>query len=213
MKRLILDFVLAAIFFAAMLYLFLPKMLHEVLGVVMFAAVVYHLRLNGNWFGNFLKGRQTASRIVMSLVDWLLIAAFLVVTVSGIALSNHLFRDFLPLWLHRSILLRQLHVAAPYAMLILIGLHIGFHWRGMAAKILPTLLRGKFGAILALLFAAVGVYGSFLDRVGNRLMMKHIFGTPATSLSPTAYAALIFGEIALYAVVGFWTMTFFRRKR
>ena len=89
----------------------------------------------------------------------------------------------------------QLHVALPYLMMILIGLHIGLdgklvRWKGEKWKI-----------ILAAVIIFAGVYGSFLNRVGDRILMKHIFATPATELPLPIFLLLLLSTILFYAVL------------
>ena len=50
----------------------------------------------------------------------------------------------------------------------------------------------------------IGVVASFLDQIGDRLLMKHIFGTYATQLPAAVYFLLVLGLIALYTAVGFF---------
>ncbi len=112
-------------------------------------------------------------------------------------MSNHLFKDMIPLELQRDIALHQHHVSLPYWMLVLMGLHAGLHWRSLKGRL------GKVCSIpLLLILAVIGIYGSIQNRLGDRIMMKHIFATPAAELPGAEYVLLLLGIFALYVLVG-----------
>lgn len=214
MKRILWDALMLSVFLAVMSFHFVPKMLHEVLGILFPLAVLFHLYRNRRWFATLRQGRWNIIRCLNALVNGLLIVCFLFVTVTGVCLSNHLFKDVVPLFLQRNIALHQLHVSLPFAMLILMGLHLGFHWQSWSQrleKILPWRkgsLLDRLGKIaMGLAFLGTGIYGSLQNRVGDRLLMKHIFATPATDLPGALYVLLLLGIFALYACIGSWLQT------
>ena len=142
-------------------------------------------------------------RIIGTVVDMLLLVVLLVVMGAGSGISNHLFKDIMPLDIQRSILIHQLHVSLPYALLILMGLHWGLHFKGWRARWhLPWPAFLPLKVVLAVLVAAGGIYGSFLDRVGDRLLMKHIFATPATGEPAVVYVGLLLAIMGLYIIIG-----------
>ena len=109
----------------------------------------------------------------------------------------------MPLNIQRSILIHQLHVSLPYALLILMGLHWGLHFKGWREKWhLPWPASCPVKVLLALLATAGGIYGSFLDRVGDRLLMKHIFATPATGEPAIVYVGLLLAIWGMYVILG-----------
>ncbi len=209
MKRIFLDILLLILFLAVMDFHALPKLLHEVLGVLFPLAVFLHLFLNRRWISALPSGKWTVRRCMSVSVNFLLIVCFLLVTVTGICLSNHLFKDMIPLVLQRNITLHQLHVSLPFAMLILMGLHLGFHWQGWKQRLLQFFHWEADSAayrwssrILAMVFLGLGIYGSMQNRLGNRLLMKHIFATPATDLPGMIYALLLLAVVLMYACLG-----------
>jgi len=142
-------------------------------------------------------------RIIGTVVDMLLLVVLLVMVGAGSGISNHLFKDIMPLDIQRIILIHQLHVSLPYALLILMGLHWGLHFKGWRERWhLPWPDSKCVKAVLALLVTAGGIYGSFLDRVGDRLLMKHIFATPATGEPAVVYVGLLLAIMGLYIIIG-----------
>lgn len=209
MKRIFLDLLMLALFLAVMSFHALPKLLHEVLGLLFPIGAVVHLFLNRRWFSALHSGKWDAMRCMGVSVNLLLMACLLLVAATGICLSNHLFKDMIPLALQRNVTIHQLHVSLPFAMLILMGIHLGLHWHGWKQRLLPLFHRQKNAAVcqwgsrlMVLALIVVGVYGSFQNRVGDRLLMKHIFATPATDLPGMAYALLLFSVFFLYACLG-----------
>ena len=207
MKKYFLDATLLTAFLLVMSFHFLPRILHEVLGVVMFAAVILHFVLNRRWFFNFYRGKLSARKIFSTLINFSMLATFAVIFVSGVCMSNYIFNDFVSLELRRNFTLHQLHVSLPYILMILIGLHIGLHWREIWNRFLNFMklqknsLRLKVGCYISI-FATIclGIYGAVLNRVGDRILMKHIFATPATELSFAEFAILFLATMSIYSI-------------
>jgi len=220
MRNILIDVLLFALFVAEMCFQHLPKILHEILGVAMAAAIILHVAINWRRFTSLLRN-VTAKKLFNAEVDLALVICAAVVLIPGVAMSNYLFADWVSFALRRNMTLHQLHVAAPYAMMILIGVHVGFHWRELRQRLLNTfgleefyLRRESLFVTAAVMLAACGVAGLYLNRVGDRLLMKHIFGTPATELPAAVFALLIIGGVIFFAIVGFvFDEKFFRGGR
>ncbi len=160
-----------------------------------------------------MQGRLSA------VVNILLIVSTAGILVTGVLISNHLFRELIPLTFRRNILLHQLHVSLPYYWLILAGLHLGFHWQGvwhrLAARFSLTIspAAGKvLSALLPAVFLAAGIWSSMLNRAGDRLLMKHIFNTPALHYPLELYMLFFIAILGMYTCFGFMAEKYFRRK-
>lgn len=206
----LVTLLLPLLFLLVMSFHYVPKLLHEVVGIALLLLTGLHLYQNKNWLKNLRRGSWPAIRIVGTVVDVLLLAAVLVVVATGAGISNYLLKELMPLEIQRSIVIHQYHVSMPYALLILCGLHWGLHWRGWWGqwqKLCPWQLPRKIRPVLtALLCAAVmglGIYGSFMNRVGDRLLMKHIFATEATNQPAEVYVVLLGSFMGLYVLLGF----------
>lgn len=219
MKRFVLDIAMLAVILLTMGFHFLPQAWHEVLGLVLLAGVAWHLGLNHRWFSSLGRGSWGKLRLAQVMLGILLVLCFLTAMVTGILISNHVFRG---LWdgvaLHRSIFVHQLHIASAYAMVILGGMHIGMHWPALWQRVkgLP-LLRGlavhpqlRFWVLTVIGWA--GVLASRLDHVGDRLLMKHIFGTVASRLPGGVYYLLLLCLMGLYAIGFFYFQRHLQRR-
>lgn len=209
MKRNVLDTVLLVVLLLLMSFSFLPKALHEALGIAMGAFVLLHLTWNRGWLASLPRGRWSLGRAIPAVVNLALGVCFLLALVSGLAIANQLFHGVFGMAWQRSIVAHQVHVTSSYGLLILTGLHLGLHiaglWRRFAlwANLDTSSHRVRVSLnLLAILTAAFGVYGSFLHRLGDRLLMKHIFGTAATKLPFAAFLVVLLGIVGLYAVIG-----------
>ena len=98
---------------------------HEWLGVGMALCFILHLALNSSWFKNLFKGSYSPTRALQTMVNLLLCADILALTISGIMMSGFVFS-----WLKvrgGMILARRLHLFASYWGLILMSAHSGLN--------------------------------------------------------------------------------------
>ncbi len=210
MKRGVLDAALLVLLLLLMSFQFLPKALHEALGLVMGGGVLLHLVWNRGWLAALPRGRWSPGRAIPAVVNAALAVCFLLALVSGLAIANQLFHGVFGMAWQRSIVAHQVHITSSYALLILTGLHLGLHGAGLWRRFAPwagldaSSRRVRGGLCLAAaLTAALGVYGSFLHRLGDRLLMKHIFGTAATKLPFAVFLLVLLAIVGLYAVIGY----------
>ncbi|MBQ1335326.1 MAG: DUF4405 domain-containing protein [Selenomonadaceae bacterium] len=219
MKKFVLDIAILLLLLLVMGFHFLPHILHEVLGLVLLGGAVWHLLLNRHWFSALFRGRYGKVRVLQTVMLWLLVISFFTVMVTGSIISSHVFRE---LWqgasLHRSIFVHQLHIASAYVMVILGGMHVGMHWTGLWQRLKRIPLLGRVEGhpmIRFWLLAAIswaGVAFSWLDQVGDRLMMKHIFGTLASRLPASLYFLLLLCFIGLYAILFYYVQKHLQDK-
>lgn len=200
MKRIALDAAMLAGFLLAMSFQFLPKGLHEALGVLLPVLALWHLALNRAWLAALRRGRWTRLRALSALIDGLLLAVLVAVAATGLCISQFLLKTALPVEVQRSLALHQLHVSLPWPLLILIGLHLGLHWQALGGKRFGA--RPRLGRSLAAALAALGVLGSFMNRVGGRLALQHIFATDAVRQPFPVFLLLLCGIVGLYASAG-----------
>ena len=205
--RMMVTVLLPLLFLLVMSFHHIPKLLHEVIGLLWLVAVMVHICHNKGWFKTLGKGRWNLFRGLNTLVDLSLLVLLSVIVLAGTGISNFVFKEIMPLDIQRNIMVHQLHVSLPYAMLILMGLHWGMHFRGWLRQWrLDFDMSGRRTRILSLLAGAltvaVGIYGSVLNQVGDRLLLKHIFATAATSEPWAIYVILLIGIMGMYVLVG-----------
>ena len=209
-RKIYLDATIFVLFILVMSFHFLPRILHEILGLAMAAAVFLHLVLNRYWIFSLVRGNRTSRKKFSVLINFLLLASFLVTLVTGFFISNYVFDGVVSLELRRNVTIHILHHSASYLMMILIGVHLGLHWQEIWGKIIRRFgLRKKvlsyriFCRLVVSVLICGGIYGSFLNQVGDRILMKHIFATAATELSFIGFAFLFVSNVALYAILSY----------
>ena len=209
-KRISLDIALLVLFILTMSFQFLPKILHEVLGVFMLAAAAVHLIWNRLWFSSLFRGKWNFRRGLSVMINWLLILNVVIIMATGMMISNHLFKGILGVYLQRNMMVHQLHVSLPYLLLILLGLHLGLHWASVWQRFTNwrhwnlQSLKYRIGCYFMIVFFITGgIYGSFMHQVGDRLRLKHLFATAATQASFGIFMLTLLSIIGMYAVVSF----------
>ena len=208
-RRMTVAALLPLLFLLVMSFHYIPKLLHEVIGLLWLVAVMVHIWQNRGWFKTLGKGRWNLFRVLNTLVDLSLLVVLLVTLLAGTGISNFIFKDIMPLDIQRSIMVHQLHVSLPYIMLILMGLHWGLHfdswlrqWKQGLNFCWPAKMTRPLYMLAGILTVVVGIYGSVLNRIGDRLLLKHIFATPATSEPWAIYIVLMVSIMGMYVLVG-----------
>ena len=214
MKRILLDVMLFALLIFLMAFKMFPRRYHEAMGVVVILPILFHLVWNRSWFSSFRRGEWSSFRKLSAAVDVLLIVSTIVALVSGVAIAHRIFKGVFGIVWQKSIFVHQLHITSSYWMLIFSGLHLGLHWNGLWSRFVRwrawdvSSRAYRLGARLAVVGVAVlGVVGSFLHQVGDRLLMEHVFfrtNTPARGLPPAVFLLLFVGIFGMYAIAGYW---------
>ena len=211
MKNLLIDLILIALFVAELSFFFLPKILHEILGVAMVAVIIFHVAMNFRRLAALTKGNITPRKFFSIEINVALLLAVILIFATGVCMSNYLFPDVASAALRRNMTIHNLHVSAPYVMMILIGMHIGLHLREIRQRILNLFeleefyqRRKIFFKAAAVILSIIGVAGFFLNRLAARLSMKHIFATPATDLPLAIFILLMLGGVVFFALVTFY---------
>ena len=211
MKKIFLDITVLVLFLLVMSFHFLPRILHEIFGLIMPVAVAIHLIENRRWFLNLNHGKWTKRKIFSALINFSILLCFFVILAAGICMSNYIFNEIIPLDIRRNMTIHQLHVSLPYVLMILIGVHVGLHWREIWNRFINFVGVKKNSCkykvsccILSTVIICFGIYGAFLNRVGDRILMKHIFATPATELSWAEFLFLFVATGGIFSAVTFW---------
>ncbi len=145
---------------------------HEWAGAGIFALFIVHHILNSGFYKNLFKGKFSAYRITLIIVDFLALAAMLALMYSGITLSRHVF-DFLKIESGLA-LARRLHILGSYWGILIMGLHLGLHWSMLlnaADKKLKIKSVSKIRSVIC--FSA----GALIACYGAYVMIKRNFFT------------------------------------
>ena len=140
-----------------MAYELIGQETHEILGLCTVGLFILHHAMNGQWHRNLFRGKYTAYRTVLTVLDVLMIIVFIDQAVTGIMMAKHVFPD-LPHVGRRSFA-RVLHLLGAYWGFTVCCLHAGMHMTGMIRKwINKTGMARILPAALALCVSGYGVY-------------------------------------------------------
>ena len=209
----ILDILMTAALPVLMAYSLVGETLHEIVGSAMLIIFITHHILNRKSTAAMFKGKQTPARIVNTALNIILFAVMILLPVSGIVMSKHLY-TFLPTD-GLSAVARTAHLLLSYWGFALMSLHLGMHadiWLNRLKKKKAAFI--TFAVVLTLI-AAFGVYAFITNRLYEYmfLQMQFVFFDFDKPL------ILTFGEylsmIVLFAWIGYWLkelLKFTRRK-
>lgn len=137
---------------------------HEWVGAGVFVLFIVHHILNFNFYKSLFKGKFSAYRITLIIVDFLTLAAMLALMYSGITMSRHAFA-FLKIE-SRLAPARRLHILGSYWGILIMGLHLGLHWSmflSIADKKFKTKSASKIRSVICFSAGAlIACYGAYV---------------------------------------------------
>lgn len=155
-----------------LLFSHVPKIVHEGIGILLLAAVLFHLYGKRGWWTALRKGRYSAYRLLMTTINLVLLVLFAATMVLGVLISDEVFAGIVPLEVRKTLFLHELHKGLPWYMLLVLSVHVGLH--------LPFHRSSRRTRSLLFLIAMSGMLlGSTEHMLPERLAFEHIFGTPA----------------------------------
>lgn len=155
------DIAMTAILIIMTAYHVTGSKLHEWLGAITFVLFILHHILNFKWYEGLFKGKYTAARVFITIVNLLLFISMAGMMISGIMLSREVF-GFLNL--PAGIIGRKLHMLSVSWGYVLISVHLGFHLRTF--KSILSVKSKKFLAAVRLIIGVISCYGiyAFISR-------------------------------------------------
>lgn len=159
------DITMTALLIIMTAYHVTGSKLHEWLGTITFVLFILHHILNFKWYGGLFKGKYTAARVFITIVDLLLFISMAGMMISGIMLSREVF-GFLNL--RAGMIGRKLHMLSVSWGYVLISVHLGLHLRTLmnSFKSILSVKTKKFSAAVRLIIGVISCYGiyAFISR-------------------------------------------------
>ena len=187
-------------------YLFPAEIVYEILGVALFVLWAIHIFLNRRWYGAIFKGKYNPYRIMQTVINCCILICTIILMISGIILSNHLF-TFLNIQSGLGFA-RIAHLLSSHWYYLFMSLHIGLHMgrllQNVAAKILPR--------ILLVLVCAYGLYAFIARGVWKYLILKQQFFFFDLERGYILFAMDYISIIILFAVVSRLVVASFKRR-
>ena len=168
----VIDIALTVTLLLLMAFQVTEQLVHEWLGVTMFALTIVHQILNRKYYAAIFKGRYNPLRVFQLIVNLLLLLTFVCTALSGMMMSRFatpFMNGILP-----SSLVRQGHLALSHWSFVLMGMHLGLHFGIMTAKLKNKMIR----IILGIVMTGISVYGFYLfsrSDILNYMLFKNPF--------------------------------------
>lgn len=207
--RLPLDIMMTLVSIALMggNYLFPAEIVHEILGVALFVLWAIHIFLNRRWYGAIFKGKYNPYRIMQTVINCCILICTIILMISGIILSNHLF-TFLNIQSGLGFA-RIAHLLSSHWYYLFMSLHIGLHmgrlFQNVAAKIFPR--------IILVLVCAYGLYAFIARGVWKYLVLKQQFFFFDLERGYVLFALDYISIIILFATISHLLATRLKKNR
>ena len=130
--RRIADIIMTVLLLCLMAYQVTGEAAHEYIGIGMTVLEIVHQILNRRWYGALFKGNYHAYRILQTVVNILLIGAFILTAFCGMSMSSYAV-PFL-YGMAKVSFVRRMHLSMSHWAFVLMGLHIGLHVPVMIAQ-------------------------------------------------------------------------------
>ena len=130
--KMIIDALMLIIILLEFSKLYTGQLLHEAFGVALLILFIIHNILNINFYKNILKGNYNLLRVITTTTNILFLICMLLTIILGIPISSELFKE---LKLNGNTTIRKLHTILGYWNLILLSIHLGFHFKIIFAKL------------------------------------------------------------------------------
>ena len=171
--RIVLDIAMTVLLPMLMAYSLIGEAFHEVIGTAMLVLFIVHHVLNRKWYKGALKGKQTAGRLLRTILDLLLLVFMLLQPISGILMSKHLY-TFIQIE-GVSAVSREIHLMAAYWCLVLCCIHAGMHLTALMNRLKRKSVAGWWLATgIWVLISGYGIY-AFIKRQLPEYMFRKTF--------------------------------------
>ena len=124
--KLTVDICMTICLLLLMPYSMISETAHEWIGMIMFFLFVVHHILNRRWLTAITKGKYRLFRIIQTVIAFVMFVLMIGSMVSGILLSNHIFKDIYIVG--TSMRARQVHMFCAYWGFTVMSVHLGIHW-------------------------------------------------------------------------------------
>ena len=195
--KIIIDTAMLILLPLLMAYSLIGETAHEWLGLTMSLLFILHHIMNPAWLKTLFKGRHTPLRIYLTGVNVLLLAIMVLLPISGIMMSKHIFHFS---GVGGMSFARTVHLLLSHWGFILMSVHVGNH--------AGTHRAGKKKGIATLLWAAaiaVSIYGTyaFVTRdMASYLFLRNQFVFFDFGQSRLRFMADCVSMMCLFACIG-----------
>ena len=170
-----LDIILAILLLFLMAYQVIGDLWHEWLGIAMTVLVIVHHILNRRWYTALFKGKYTAYRTAITVVDCLLLISFALAALTGISMSAYavpFLNGLIPM-----MTAMKLHLGVSWWSFVLMSIHIGLHLRPVFAGLKVSERTRLIIKIFFAILGAAGIILLFFEDIPKYLAFRTHFAT------------------------------------
>jgi len=194
-----------------MSYLIAGELLHEILGIIMFALFIAHHILSFGYTKALFKGKRSADKTVKIIVDILLTVAVIAQMVSAMTVSMHVF-TFLGLDKFSGVG-RTVHLLGGYWGFALMSLHLGFHLDFMLKKPMKDKKRRTVIIIIMALSFCAGLAVFIKEGIYNYMLLKSQFVYFDVEGGLLLFLLKYLLIMCMFAVIGYAVMALCKIKK
>jgi len=156
--RIIIDVIMYVFFIILMGHHITDNLIHEILGTGTIVLFIAHNILNFKFYKNLFKGKYTAKRMILTLIDVLLLLCMVGIIVSSIIISSDVFAF---LNIHTTSFGLKLHMLSTSWGFVIMSFHLGLHLNGMLNKISAKMKNSIFEYIYYFILILIMGYGIY----------------------------------------------------
>ena len=210
--RVVLDIAMTVLLPMLMAYSLIGEAFHEVIGTAMLVLFIFHHALNRKWYKGAFKGKQTAGRMIRTVLDLPLLVLMLLQPLSGILMSKHLY-TFIQIE-GVSAVSREIHLMIAYWCLVLCCIHAGTHLAVLMNSLKKKSVAGWWLATgIWLLISGYGIYAFIKRRLPEYLFRKTVFAFFDYSEPRVFFFLDYLAIMILFCLIGYLLVSMAANKR
>lgn len=215
--KIIIDIIMTILLICLMSYQIVGDFLHEWFGTGIFILFIMHHVLNYKWYPALFKGKYNTSRIMTTVIDFLVLFAMLGLMVSSVIMSQYVF-TFLNISGGMQFA-RTTHLLCSYWGFVLMSLHLGMHWGmiiGMVKKAMhltkSSLYTEIILKIITFLISAYGIYSFITEQIYSYMFLQTQFVFFDYEESAVEVFARYISMMVMFAAISYYAVKLIRYK-
>lgn len=196
--RLAVDALMTVGLVLCMSYSLIGRAVHEWVGLATIGLFVTHLAINFRFFKTSRNAKKNKLSLTMNVLGRVLIFIVLGLCVSSVMLSRHAL-DFLPIEGQGTMAMTP-HQICSYWGFMLMGLHLGLHWKGLSKQLGKKLHLEKYARILSAVGLAMAAAGAFCFVLSDSVLFMTMQIRAAQTFQAKALASNLAANLSQFAL-------------
>lgn len=203
------DALMLCVLLVQMSYSIAGELIHEILGITLFALFIVHHILSAGMSKALFKGRKTAVKTIKTAVDIMLTADVLMMMASAVIVSKHIF-SFLDINTLSSFG-RTTHLLGAYWGFALMSVHLGFHLDFVLHNVMKSKSSKAVAAAVMIVLSAAGLMCFIHDEIYKYMLLINRFVFFDTAGGLPLFLLKYFLIMSMFASAGYAAVTALKR--